>query len=145
MKVKSVSEVAQSCPTLSGPIDHSLPGSSIHGIFQARVLEWTPARCYQICWSLSPFHQYPLGTSMSGGHTICHCASAAFGHVRWAPSTLDPIESLKSLIFSVQHSFSLKSVSQGFPGSTVVKNPPANAGNMDLTPCPGQSHMPQSD
>ena len=40
MKVKRESEVAQSCPTLSDPMDCSLPGSSIHGIFQARVLEW---------------------------------------------------------------------------------------------------------
>ena len=40
MKVKSESEVAQSCLTLSDPMDRSLPGSSIHGIFQARVLEW---------------------------------------------------------------------------------------------------------
>ena len=40
MKVKSESEVAQSCPTLSNPMDCSLPGSSIHGIFQERVLEW---------------------------------------------------------------------------------------------------------
>ena len=40
MKVKSESEVAQSCPTLSDPMDCSPPGSSIHGIFQARVLEW---------------------------------------------------------------------------------------------------------
>ena len=40
MKVKSESEVAQSCQTLSNPMDCSLPGSSIHGIFQARVLEW---------------------------------------------------------------------------------------------------------
>ena len=40
MKVKSESEVAQLCPTLSDPMDWSLPGSSIHGIFQARVLEW---------------------------------------------------------------------------------------------------------
>ena len=40
MKVKSESEVTQSCPTLSDPMDYSLPGSSIHGIFQARVLEW---------------------------------------------------------------------------------------------------------
>ena len=39
IKVKSESEVAQSCPTLSDPIDRSLPGSSIHEIFQARVLE----------------------------------------------------------------------------------------------------------
>ena len=40
MKVKSESEVAQSCTTLCDPMDYSLPGSSIHGIFQARVLEW---------------------------------------------------------------------------------------------------------
>ena len=40
MKVKSEREVAQSCPTLRDPMDHSLPGSSVHGIFQARVLEW---------------------------------------------------------------------------------------------------------
>ena len=40
MKVKSESEVAQSCPTISDPMDCSLPGSSARGIFQARVLEW---------------------------------------------------------------------------------------------------------
>ena len=40
MKVKSESEVAQSCLTLSDPMDCSLPGSSVRGIFQARVLEW---------------------------------------------------------------------------------------------------------
>ena len=40
MKVKSESEVSQSCPTLWAPVDCSLPGSSAHGIFQARVLEW---------------------------------------------------------------------------------------------------------
>ena len=43
VKVKSESEVAQSCPILSDPMDSSLPGSSVHGIFfQARVLEWVP-------------------------------------------------------------------------------------------------------
>ena len=40
MKVKSQSEVTELCPTLSDPMDCSLPGSSIHEIFQARVLEW---------------------------------------------------------------------------------------------------------
>ena len=40
MKGKSESEVTQSCPILSNPMDCSLPGSSVHGIFQARVLEW---------------------------------------------------------------------------------------------------------
>ena len=49
VKVKSESEVTQSCPTLHNPMDCSLPGSCVHGIFQARVLEWgaiafSPAR-----------------------------------------------------------------------------------------------------
>ena len=53
MKVKSESEVAQSCPTLSDPTDCNLPGFSVHGIFQARVLEWgaiafSVPRCYSL-------------------------------------------------------------------------------------------------
>ena len=40
MKLKSENEVTQSCPNLSDSMDCSLPGSSIHGIFQARILEW---------------------------------------------------------------------------------------------------------
>ena len=52
MKVKSESEVTQLCPTLSDPMDHSPPGSSVHGIFQARVLElgaivFSELRCWQ--------------------------------------------------------------------------------------------------
>ena len=51
MKVKSESEVAQLCPILSDPMDCSPPGSSVHGIFQARVLEWGAiAFSEQICW-----------------------------------------------------------------------------------------------
>ena len=42
MQVKSEREVAQSCPTLSDPVNCSPPGSSVRGIFQARVLEWVP-------------------------------------------------------------------------------------------------------
>ena len=45
MKVKSESEVAQSCPTLHDPMDCSLPGSSINGIFQEKVLEWGVNTC----------------------------------------------------------------------------------------------------
>jgi len=44
MKVKSESEVAQSCPTLSDAMDCNPPGSAVHGIFQARVLEWGAMR-----------------------------------------------------------------------------------------------------
>ena len=47
MKVKREREVAQSCPTLSNPMDCSPPGSSIHGIFQARVLEWDTIAFYR--------------------------------------------------------------------------------------------------
>ena len=54
MKVKSESEVTQSCLTLSDPMDRSLPGSSIHGIFQARVLE-----CGAIAFS-DPTHRFAL-------------------------------------------------------------------------------------
>ena len=49
MKVKSESEVAQSCLTLSDPMDCSLLGSSVHGIFQARVLEWV-AIAFSACF-----------------------------------------------------------------------------------------------
>ena len=50
MKVKSEREVAQSCPTLSDPMDCSLPGSSTHGIFQARVLEWGATAFSELSW-----------------------------------------------------------------------------------------------
>ena len=49
MKVKSESEVARSCLTLSNPMDCSLPGSSIHGIFQAGVLEWGAIAFFRYC------------------------------------------------------------------------------------------------
>ena len=56
MEVKSESEVSQLCPTPSDPMDCSLPGSSIHGIFPARVLEWG-AIAFSIIMLLS-FKQY---------------------------------------------------------------------------------------
>ena len=49
-KVKSESEVAQSCPTLCDPTDCSLPGSSVRGIFQARVLEWVAIAFSLLCF-----------------------------------------------------------------------------------------------
>ena len=56
MKVKNEREAAQSCPTLSDPMDYSLPGSSIHGIFQARVLEWV-ATAFSIYNLKQPIYQ----------------------------------------------------------------------------------------
>ena len=53
MKVKSESEVAQSCPTLSDPMDCSLIGSSVHGIFQARVLEWGAIAFFEVALVMS--------------------------------------------------------------------------------------------
>ena len=58
MKVKSESEVAQSCLTLSHPMDCSPPGSSFHGIFQARVLEWGATAFSDLC-SLRTLNQIP--------------------------------------------------------------------------------------
>ena len=81
MKLKSESKVAQSCLTLSDPMDCSLPGSSVHGIFQARVLEWvaiafsgasvcSSVKCEQYVWARRllgwdpaprvPLHEYRL-------------------------------------------------------------------------------------
>ena len=78
MKVKSESEVAQSFPTLSNPRDCSLPGSSIHGILQARVLEWVAtafsmktsaaaAKLLQLCLTLcDPIDGSPPGSPVPG-------------------------------------------------------------------------------
>ena len=59
-KMKSESEVTQSCPTLSDPMDCSPPGSSVHGIFQARVLEWGA-----IAFSVPLLGMYPEEENMS--------------------------------------------------------------------------------
>ena len=64
MKVKSESEVAQSCPTLSDPMDCSPPDSSVHGIFQATVLEWGAIAFsswkYYLLINLGKQNWYPL-------------------------------------------------------------------------------------
>ena len=61
MKVKSESEVAQSCPALSDPMDCGLPGSSAHGIFQARVLEWVAIAFSVVQTSFREFGEVDLG------------------------------------------------------------------------------------
>ena len=62
MKVKSESEVAQSRPTLSDPMDCSLPGSSVHGICQAKVLDWGA-----IAFSEEPLYQVLFTESLQHG------------------------------------------------------------------------------
>ena len=59
MKVKSESEVAQLYPTLSDPMDCNLPGSSVHGIFQARVLEWV-AIAFSQRYLIKIFNKYMI-------------------------------------------------------------------------------------
>ena len=85
MKVKSESEVAQSCPTLRDPMDCSLLGSSVHGISQARVLEWVAIA----------FSKEKLG---NGYPESWH--SGMSGDRRWAPSDQGMGEASKELAVS---------------------------------------------
>ena len=105
MKVKSESEVAQSCPTLRHPMDCSLPGSAVHGIFQARVLEWgaiafsstTCTLIQSLCFYLESClfiilcmgSHIPLGTDLI--HSIPHYGSS------WFPFHLVPMSKLISI------------------------------------------------
>ena len=89
MKVKSENEVAQSCLTLSNPMDHSLPGSSVHGIFQAQGLQWVAisfsrgsslprdqtqvsciaGRCFTFCTTKETHYLHYLYCSLASGQT----------------------------------------------------------------------------
>ena len=60
IKVKNESEVTQSCQTLRDPVNCSLPGSSVHGIFQARVLEWGAIAFSNICITYTKYNAYRL-------------------------------------------------------------------------------------
>ena len=82
MKVKRESEVAQSCPTLRNLMDCSLPGSSVHGIFQARVLEWNV-----IAFS-SEFILSDLKPWIFAGRTDAE-AEARFGYLMWTDDSLE--------------------------------------------------------
>ena len=66
MKGKKESEVAQLCPTLSDPMDRSLPGSSVHGIFQGKVLEWgaiafSEEQCIKTSWDAEVVQRVEFG------------------------------------------------------------------------------------
>ena len=92
-KVKNESEVTQSCQTLSDPMDCSLPGSSIHRVFQARVLEWGAITFSKLIASISINWYNPserkLG-SISKLHTFCSCSLSWQSHF-WE-STTDVME-----------------------------------------------------
>ena len=68
MNVESESEVAQSCPTLHDPMDCSLPGSSAHGIFQGRVLEWVAIKTRTLNKGLATFCTFI--TSIPGMNSV---------------------------------------------------------------------------
>ena len=68
------SEVAQSCPTLCDPMDYSLPGSSVHGIFQARVLEWGAI-------AFSDSHNY-ISLKMNQEKLDCHLRTVKAGQLK---------------------------------------------------------------
>ena len=78
MKVKSESEVAQSRQTLRNPMDCSLPGSSVHGIFQARVLEWGAITFSEVKLLLQPKDKianvalgHPRSSNLAVLATVC--------------------------------------------------------------------------
>ena len=81
MKVKSESEVAQSCPTLRNPMDCSPPGSSVHGIFQARVLEWVAIAFSEEYASM--FQNSSFSTASAGN--MSGFLSSIFQKSGWAP------------------------------------------------------------
>ena len=105
MKVKSESEVVQSYPTLRDPIDYSLPGSSVHGIFQARVLLWGAIAFYTS--AKGPFLHYFSTTFLQAPHDTYHPV-ALFIWYHIIPQALDlqegraetcpPISSLSCLM-----------------------------------------------
>ena len=80
------SEVAQSCPTLGDPMDCSLPGSSVHGIFQARVLEW-------VAIAFSDFCSFPSFQQLRVRGEISQAATAAAKSLQSCLTLCDPTDS----------------------------------------------------
>ena len=77
-----VSEAAQSCPTLCDPLGYSLPGSSLHGILQARVLEWVPCRVISN-WLALLKSVGDLEGKRSSQHTTGLCSNTDEGQLPW--------------------------------------------------------------
>ena len=111
---ESESEVAQLCPNLCDPMDCSPPGSSVHGIFQARVLEWVAI-------------SFSRGSSWPRDRTQVSCIVGRCFTI-WATRETCSQVTLKT------------DTLLGFPGGSVVKNPPANA--RDTGSIPGSGIFP---
>ena len=155
MKLKSESEVAQLCPTLSDPMDCSLPGSSIHRIFQARVLEWGAIA-------------FSTGDGAGGGKSPRLRTAASLEEGQGLKGSWDSTFSLQEgkqgggptrkgeepegspwTKFGINRTnygltiFDLWSTLMSFPGGSVVKNSPAIAGDKgDTALIPGSGRPP---
>ena len=128
MKVKCESEVAQSCPTLCDPMDCSLPGSSVHGIFQARVLEWV-ATAFSVKWSSGS----PSGVPGKVISITC----------KQLPGSLRPTDGLSSSGGWTQGALGFNGYSRWFwcdlPGGSDSKASVYNVGDLGSIPGSGSS------
>ena len=88
MKVKRESEVTQLCPTLSDPMDCSPPGSSVHGAFQARVLEWGAIAFSYVPGILQAGRQEWVVIPFFRGSSHPSDKTQSFLHCRWIPYCL---------------------------------------------------------
>jgi len=108
MKVKSESEVAQSCPTLSNPMDCSLPSSSIHGIFQAKVLEWGAIAFSEYLLKFAQIHVHWIDDAIQPVHPLpppshpAHKLSQHQSLFQWVGSSH---QAAKVIELQLQHQF----------------------------------------
>ena len=104
MKVKSESEVVQSCPTLLDPIDCSPPGSSIHGIFQAKVLEWGAIELVNPLQNSHLPFVFPFSENATASHTVIKagpCQSGLTFPSLSFPSFKHPLNSTPLSMFKI--------------------------------------------
>ena len=128
MKVKSESEVAQSCPTLSNPMDCSLPGSSTHGIFQVRVLEWGA-----IAFSACHPHIWPKGLSSGLGDEFKAQPLPQIGVLEEAVKLAGPWREGWDFLDTFDNRKGLFADVCGVPGDLAVKQLPPQ--RPSATPC----------